>query len=225
MRTQVEEDAFQAWIYASNCLLYENDPGPAELNTGTTDEPRMVPRAQAWQHAYALNVIVQCEADHARLTAAASQCRASIADAAARLGAQRACEWSRAADLCDQAARMVEDAGAIGDDKARRRLLAGSNWQANRLRGPNGYVSDGGPGGLTLSSASPVALGSAGSGSVNGADRSRLRCDRAPATWNRNRAAAKTRHKSPRTVMRYVKPGDEAVAEVTRLLGPPRRSH
>jgi integrase len=36
---------------------------------------------------------------------------------------------------------------------------------------------------------------------------------------------AKTRHKSPRTVMRYVKPGDEAVAEVTNLLGPPRRTH
>jgi integrase len=36
---------------------------------------------------------------------------------------------------------------------------------------------------------------------------------------------AKTRHKSSRTVMRYVKPGDEAVAEVTSLLGPPRRSH
>lgn len=36
---------------------------------------------------------------------------------------------------------------------------------------------------------------------------------------------AKTRHKSPRTVMRYVKPGDEAVAEVTSLLGPLRRSH
>ncbi|MFY9929221.1 MAG: hypothetical protein WAK82_14550 [Streptosporangiaceae bacterium] len=78
MRIQVEEDAFQAWIYASNCLLYENDPGPAELNTGTADEPRMVPRAQAWQHAYALDVLVQCEADHARLTAASHQCRASM---------------------------------------------------------------------------------------------------------------------------------------------------
>jgi integrase len=31
---------------------------------------------------------------------------------------------------------------------------------------------------------------------------------------------AKTRHKSPRTVMRYVQPGDEAVAEVTSLLAP-----
>jgi integrase len=36
---------------------------------------------------------------------------------------------------------------------------------------------------------------------------------------------AKTRHKSPRTAMRYVKPGDAAVAEVTSLLAPPRRSH
>jgi hypothetical protein len=32
---------------------------------------------------------------------------------------------------------------------------------------------------------------------------------------------AKARRKSPRTVMRYVKPGDAAVAEVTSLLGPP----
>lgn len=129
MQTQVEEDAFQAWIYASNCLLYENDPGPAELNTGTAEEPRMVPRAQAWQHAYALHVLVQCEADHARLTAAARKCRAGITDAAARLEAYRAREWSRAADLFEQAARMVEDAGAIGDDKARRRLLAGCQHQ------------------------------------------------------------------------------------------------
>jgi integrase len=36
---------------------------------------------------------------------------------------------------------------------------------------------------------------------------------------------AKTRHRSPRTAMRYVRPGDAAVAEVTTLLGPPRRSH
>jgi len=39
---------------------------------------------------------------------------------------------------------------------------------------------------------------------------------------------AKTRRKSPRTVMRYVRPGqarpgDAAVAEVTSLLAPPRR--
>ena len=36
---------------------------------------------------------------------------------------------------------------------------------------------------------------------------------------------AKTRHESPRTAMRYVSPGHAAVAEVTSLLSPPRRSH
>jgi len=35
---------------------------------------------------------------------------------------------------------------------------------------------------------------------------------------------AKTRHRSTRTAMRYVRPGDAAVAEVTTLLGPARRS-
>jgi hypothetical protein len=37
---------------------------------------------------------------------------------------------------------------------------------------------------------------------------------------------AKTRHRNPRTAMRYVKPGGEAVAEVTELLDValPRRS-
>jgi hypothetical protein len=36
---------------------------------------------------------------------------------------------------------------------------------------------------------------------------------------------AKTRHRNPRTAMRYVKPGADAVAEVTALLdvAPPRR--
>ena len=34
---------------------------------------------------------------------------------------------------------------------------------------------------------------------------------------------AKTRHRNPRTTMRYVRPGAEAVAEITALLEPPRR--
>ncbi|HUR09504.1 MAG TPA: tyrosine-type recombinase/integrase [Nonomuraea sp.] len=35
----------------------------------------------------------------------------------------------------------------------------------------------------------------------------------------------KTRHKSPRTAMRYVKPGAEAIAKVTEVLAPRRRTH
>ncbi len=34
---------------------------------------------------------------------------------------------------------------------------------------------------------------------------------------------AKTRHKNPRTAMRYIKPGAQAVADVTELLQPPHR--
>ena len=34
---------------------------------------------------------------------------------------------------------------------------------------------------------------------------------------------AKTRHRSPRTVMRYVNSGPAAVAEVPELLDPPQR--
>ena len=36
---------------------------------------------------------------------------------------------------------------------------------------------------------------------------------------------AKSRYKSPRIAMRYVRPGDAGIAEVTSLLGPSRRSH
>lgn len=36
---------------------------------------------------------------------------------------------------------------------------------------------------------------------------------------------AKTRHKNPRTAMRYNRPGAEAVAEITGILAPPRRRH
>ncbi|GAB3151671.1 hypothetical protein [Microbispora hainanensis] len=35
----------------------------------------------------------------------------------------------------------------------------------------------------------------------------------------------RTRHKNPRTAMRYVKPGAEAIAKVTEVLAPRRRTH
>ncbi|WP_280118540.1 hypothetical protein [Microbispora triticiradicis] len=34
-----------------------------------------------------------------------------------------------------------------------------------------------------------------------------------------------TRHKNPRTAMRYIKPGAEAIAKVTEVLAPRRRTH
>jgi hypothetical protein len=134
MPTQAENDVLQARLNARNCLLYENDPGPAELNVGTASEPRMLPRSEAWQHAYALYLLVDLDADHARLTAAASKCREEAAKPQQRRNlAWIARELSRAVDLCEQAARMVEDAGATEDDTARRRLLAGCRHETEML--------------------------------------------------------------------------------------------
>jgi hypothetical protein len=123
---QAEKDRLNAWSYAWNCLLYENDPGPAQLNVGTDREPRLVPRSEAWQHAYAMQVLVSCDGDHSRLTTTAERCREDLAVESAKrpAGSEHARALSRAADLCDQAARMVEGVGAVDDDKARRRLVA-----------------------------------------------------------------------------------------------------
>ncbi|GAA4965453.1 site-specific recombinase XerC [Nonomuraea thailandensis] len=35
----------------------------------------------------------------------------------------------------------------------------------------------------------------------------------------------KTRHRNPRTTLRYVQPGAEAIAKVTEVLAPRRRTH
>ena len=116
---QLGKDALEAWSLALNCLLYEKDRGPQKLNVGTARHPMMVPRDQAWQQAYAMFALVRLDGDHARLKAAARQ---SLADIPVRPQWTR--QLSRAADLCEQAALMVEDAGAVHDDKARRRLVA-----------------------------------------------------------------------------------------------------
>jgi hypothetical protein len=116
---QLGKDALEAWSLALNCLLYEKDKGPKQLNVGTARHPMMVPRDQAWQQAYATFALVCMDGDHARLKAAARQ---SLADIPVK--PHWAPQLSRAADLCEQAALMVENAGAVHDDKARRRLVA-----------------------------------------------------------------------------------------------------
>lgn len=114
-----KDDVVQAWSLGTNCLLYEEDRGPEKLNVGSRRYPLMVSRSQTWQHAYALYAIVSFDGDHARLKAAARQ---SLGDIPAKPHFAR--QLSRAVDICEQAARMVEDAGAVHDDKARRRLVA-----------------------------------------------------------------------------------------------------
>jgi hypothetical protein len=76
---RAEADARQAWIYASNCRLYEDDPGPRQLNIGSQHEPRWVSRAYAWRDAYAHYLLVDLDADHHRILAAARAARQDLA--------------------------------------------------------------------------------------------------------------------------------------------------
>jgi hypothetical protein len=132
-RTQADRDAANALLNARNCITHEETPGHAELNVGTDSEPRMLPRSEAWQHSYAMWVLIDLDGDHARLVTTSARCREEAARKRPRKRRWRSRELALAADLCEQAARMVEEAGAVGDDKARRRLLAGCKRETTMI--------------------------------------------------------------------------------------------
>ena len=143
-------DSTRMWSLACNCLLYEGDSGPAQLNIGSEIEPKMVDRQQAWRELYARLLIEQVDADVTRLGEAEQVCRDELADThrpehweriyqvRLRAGDPTAEEvltpqgqreirevWECALDLCAQAVRMVREAGAGADETARQRFLAG----------------------------------------------------------------------------------------------------
>src|SRR5215211_463284 len=64
----IDDDAL-AWRLARNCLLYEEDLGPEQVNIGNTIEPKMVPRHEALRGLYTRLLIEYLDADVARLTA------------------------------------------------------------------------------------------------------------------------------------------------------------
>jgi hypothetical protein len=121
-RTPGEEDAFEAWTYAANCLLYEEDDG-TDVNVGSVERPRIVSHAEFVMIDYTKLVMVELGADLDRLRAAARVCHeVARENQASSPGSAR--EYARAADLCERAAQMVIDYGAASDDGARRRLIA-----------------------------------------------------------------------------------------------------
>ncbi len=126
---QAEQDGHRALLCARNCLLYENDPGPAMTNIGTPDTPVMVPRSEAWQGTYAMRLLVDCDGDLGRLLAAGRWCREELARRGYAAGSEGHEDLSRAADLCALAARKVTDAGGDRDDKARRRQVAACRYE------------------------------------------------------------------------------------------------
>jgi hypothetical protein len=73
-----ESDSTLVWSLAANCRLYEDDPGPRQLNVGSATEPRYVPRSEALRDLYASQLVLGVDADTSRIDALADRCRAEI---------------------------------------------------------------------------------------------------------------------------------------------------
>src|SRR4051812_11058672 len=121
--TMTEElsDETLLWSYALNCLMYEEDPGPATLNIGSVQEPKIVPRSEALRGLYSRLYIEKVDADETRLAAALDRCRQGLAECPE---GEVKPAWACAADLCEQALATVRAAG-INDESERVRFLAG----------------------------------------------------------------------------------------------------
>lgn len=115
----------------ANCLLYEEDPGPAELNIGSELEPHMVSRSRAWRDFYAHHLLTGLSADIARLTECSEWAHELLdRELPAEMSAAEVADakqfWQCSVDIAEMAIEIVEGAGATTDEKARQRLLAGS---------------------------------------------------------------------------------------------------
>lgn len=112
-----------AWTCAINCRLYEQDPGPAELNIGSELEPHMISRGEAFRDFYARVLLQDVRGDPQRLLRLGR--RIDVASRRNR-NPEISAMWSIAADLCQRALVIIDGAGAVDDKRARRRLLAGT---------------------------------------------------------------------------------------------------
>lgn len=120
-RSASEKDLTLAWLHAANCALYEQDPGPAHLNVGSHYKPSWISRQDAFRDLYAHLLMEVLGADTARITAVESRI-----DRVGKMTPSAAEVWEIAADLCQRAHTLVDNAGATEDDCARRRLIAGT---------------------------------------------------------------------------------------------------
>lgn len=125
-RVVAEKDLTLAWLHAANCVLYEQDPGPEQLNVGSHYKPSWVSRQDAFRDLYAHLLVEVLGADAVRIAAVESRI-----DHVGKVTSSAAEVWKIATDLCQRARTLVDSAGATEDDCARRRLIAGTK-QLNR---------------------------------------------------------------------------------------------
>ena len=152
----MDDDVGFAWSSAANLLLYDADPGERSVQMGRAGESRVVDRRAALTDVYARQVLVHCAADSVRLAALRAECadrhrlgrllregRRAVrhrrqhsspgvsgwpwgALSPRTLAEQREL-WVTAEQIVALAQRMVDDAGAGEDRRARERLLASTS--------------------------------------------------------------------------------------------------
>lgn len=88
-------DLVSASVAARNCLLYEADPGPADLQATFLSASPLVPRCQAWQLSYAMGLLDECGGDAARVRAARTACTSLCVRCPCRDGRRGRVELSR----------------------------------------------------------------------------------------------------------------------------------
>lgn len=121
MNKNRDADLTTAWVLATNCSLYEEDPGPAVLNIASAAEPYFVSRVEAFGDLDSRLLLEELEADAARVAALAR-----ALNKAPRISPEAAAVWNIAAELCRRVADIIDLAQAATDARARRRLLAGT---------------------------------------------------------------------------------------------------
>ncbi|MFI5614957.1 hypothetical protein [Amycolatopsis sp. NPDC051903] len=129
-------DHLHAWMSALNLRLYDHGPGPREMVVGGRGEERVLDRRERLVDSYARDLLVHVGGDPDRLLAVATEARRKHGERVAHGGSQRKIEAELIAiELAEHAARIVRDAGADTDPKARERLVAATEHQNLRDTG------------------------------------------------------------------------------------------
>jgi hypothetical protein len=129
---QLDKDHLYAFSCALNLLLYVADPGPESAAVGGPGERRMISRRESLVDIYARMLLLELEGDTSRLSAVAVEARRRRQDKEMRdFPADHLQAEEAAAELAESAARIVHDAGADTDPRARERLLTATDYQTS----------------------------------------------------------------------------------------------
>lgn len=134
-RSQFELDVSHARSCATNVQRCAADSGPGQVAVGNQYEYRIVDRWDALIDAHARLVLLRCRADPQRVVALESHYAHRSQTEFGTIGGCTHDTEGVASRLIAEALCLLWEAGALADDRARARLLAGLTYQVNRQLG------------------------------------------------------------------------------------------